>query len=86
MQLSKIAMNPWDFTLYSSEDGLLVMKVIFSEGCYKVDVGRYFLIAGSEHPTDNAMEALKILAHEIRDAYPETGYPEMKGTDLTIVK
>lgn len=34
--------NPWDFTLYVCGNGNYIIKVIFSEGQYKVDVARFF--------------------------------------------
>jgi hypothetical protein len=86
MQLRKVAMNPWDFTLYSTEDGSHVLKVIFSEGEYKMDIGRYFLIDVAPDIADTDLDTLKLLANEIRNAYPEVRYREIKKADLTIAK
>ena len=36
MSKLKIAINPWDFTLYKCDDYYYVMKVIFSEGIIKL--------------------------------------------------
>ncbi|MCW1973761.1 UNVERIFIED_ORG: hypothetical protein FHW05_002625 [Pantoea agglomerans] len=41
MSAVKVAINPWDFTLYKCDDSTYIMKVIFSEGEYKVDVERF---------------------------------------------
>ena len=84
--LRKVAMNPWDFTLYSAEDGTRVMKVMFSEGEYKVDVGRYFLIAEDRDTADSSIDQLKLLANRIRNTYPESGYIEIGKADLDIIK
>lgn len=84
--LRKVAMNPWDFTLYSAEDGSRVIKVMFSEGEYKVDVGRYFMITEDRDTADSSIDQLKQLADRIRNAYPESGYTEIKKADLNIIK
>lgn len=86
MHLKKIAMNPWDFTLYSTEDGSRIMKVMFSEGEYKVDVERYFVVARSQNEVSESPDELKLLANSIRTAYPDVAYPEVKKSDVTIVK
>jgi hypothetical protein len=86
MQLTKIAMNPWDFTLYSTEDGSRIMKVMFSEGEYKVDIARFFLVAKPQDEIDTSLDELKKLAGKIRTAYPEVAYPEIKKADVSISK
>lgn len=42
--MKPIAETPWNFTLYRTDEGTSVIKVMFSEGVYKMDRGRYFLI------------------------------------------
>ncbi|MGD8165577.1 hypothetical protein [Pantoea sp. FN0307] len=42
--LKQIMVNSWDFTLYVCGNGDYIIKVIFSEGQYKVDVARFFLL------------------------------------------
>jgi hypothetical protein len=79
-------MSPWEFTLYSSEDGSRVMKVMFSEGEFKVDVGRYFLISEDRDIADSSIDQLKVLADRIRSTYPESGYTEIKKADIEIIK
>lgn len=44
MSAVKVAINPWDFTLYKCDDSTYIRKVIFSEGEYKVDVERFFIL------------------------------------------
>jgi len=44
MSKMKLAMKPWDFTLYQCGNDTHVLKVIFSEGDYKVDVERFFIV------------------------------------------
>lgn len=67
MSKNKIAMNPWDFTLYECDDSSYVMKVIFSEGDYKVDVERFFIVTPyiDTHSVD--IERLKDLSKKIRE-------------------
>ena len=44
MSAVKVAINPQDFTLYKFDDSTYIMKVIFIEGEYKVDVERFFIL------------------------------------------
>ena len=83
LELTRVSMNPWDFTLYRASDGTHIMKVIFSEGEYKTDVERYFLLA---EPIDSsyAVDWLSKLSAEIRSMYPNVGYSELAKSDLVI--
>ncbi|MEH3142845.1 MAG: hypothetical protein PGN37_22325 [Mycobacterium kyogaense] len=83
MELRRITMNPYDFTLYQDASGGFVIKVVFSEGDYKMDIERYFVVGSL---SDDSMEALKLLAVQIRDDYPDTPYPEIHRADVTIVR
>lgn len=69
MSAVKVAINPQDFTLYKFDDSTYIMKVIFSEGDYKVDVERFFILTdyvlGLE---DNTQELIK-KSQKIRDNY-----------------
>jgi hypothetical protein len=85
MEVSRISMNPWDFTLYKSNDGSLILKVIFSEGEYKTDIGRYFVIDPSGIDTAN-LEDLKKLSAQIRADYPDVSLPQVDKSDVTILK
>jgi hypothetical protein len=78
-------MNPWDFTLYKSTGGDLILKVVFSEGAYKTDVGRYFEI-GSTNIEPNDIEDLKSLAEDIRRSYPDVSLREVSKSDVTVLK
>jgi hypothetical protein len=68
MYLTQIAMNPWDFTLYAAEDGSRVMKVMFCEGDYRVDISRFFLLAKSHVEIDDSIGGLK---EGISGQYPQ---------------
>ncbi|WP_197374146.1 hypothetical protein [Mycolicibacterium baixiangningiae] len=85
IELNKIAMNPWDFTLYKANDGSIVMKVIFSEGDYKIDIGRFFMIDSLGNGTDD-IELLKTMAAQIRENYPDVAFPLLDKADLKILK
>ncbi|WP_193043936.1 hypothetical protein [Mycolicibacterium baixiangningiae] len=83
--MKRIAMSPWDFALYSADDGSSILKVMFSEGDYKFDIGRYFLIA---HPWDTkpeGLELLKSVAARIRSDYPDVVFPVLDEADLQIL-
>lgn len=67
MSKNKIAMNPWDFTLYECDDSSYVMKVMFSEGDYKVDVERFFIVTPYIDIRSIDIEMLKDLSKKIRE-------------------
>ena len=76
MDINVIAMAPWDFTLYESSDGALILKVMFSVGDYKTHVGRYFAVDHRNvDPSDTA--ALTNLASRIRADYPNVEIQEV---------
>jgi hypothetical protein len=85
IQVSQVATEPWDFTLYKSRDGCWVLKVVFSEGIYKIDVGRYFLLDRPQIESANTDE-LKRLSAQIRANYPDVSPPEIAKSDLTFIK
>lgn len=61
--------NPWDFTLYVCGNGDYIIKVIFSEGQYKVDVARFFFLKNDEIGSIINMDELKIISETIRENY-----------------
>jgi hypothetical protein len=85
MEVSRVAMNPWDFSLCESHEGSLVLKVIFSECEYKTDIGRYFVIDRSGIDATK-LEDLKNLSARIRADYPDVSLPQIDKSDLTILK
>ena len=83
-ELTRIANRPWNFTLYASTEGLTIMKVMFSEGDYKTDVGRFFTRDPSELG-DGTAETLKSLAAMIREEYPNRSHSEIGRTAVTVL-
>lgn len=77
-------MEPWDYTLYEATDGFLVLKVVFSEGDYKMDVGRFFKIDSGYRDSD--AEKLKSLSAAIREEFPNLKYEQIEKANLQIVK
>lgn len=84
IEIRRISMEPWDYTLYEASDGFLVLKVVFSEGDYKMDVGRFFKI-GAEYRDTDAVK-LKSLSASIRDKYPNVNYEQIEKKELQILK
>ncbi|KMK24965.1 hypothetical protein ABW12_24930 [Pluralibacter gergoviae] len=78
--LKKIAMNPWGFTLYESDKGTVVIKVMFTEGDYKVDVGRFFVLDSKVSELD--IEYLKAISKKIRENYQDYKVIEVLKSDL----
>lgn len=85
IELRKVAVNPWDFTLYRSDDGTHVLKVIFSEGEYKMDIARYFVLDTPVDPS-YAIDELKALSATIRAEFPDTALRQLSKSDLTFTK
>ncbi|KMO79425.1 hypothetical protein [Mycolicibacterium obuense] len=72
IELTKLADSPWEWTLYEASDGSFVLRVMFSEGPYKIDVGRYFLMQGGLRPDDPAD-----IAARIKRDYPTVDFTEI---------
>lgn len=89
IELKKISANPWDYTLYKSPDGIFVLKVMFSEGEYKIDIGRYFQLTlpdkGALDGEGIRAEVLRDLTEEIRSNYPNISYPEIEKSAIKLV-
>jgi hypothetical protein len=84
IELRKVALNPWDFTLYRSNEGAHALRVVFSEGEYKMDVERYFVIDTPLDPSYPLGE-LQALSARIRAEYPDTALRQVRKSDLTII-
>ena len=69
VKLNKISSSLWDFTLYKNSDGNYVIKVMFSEGEYKVDVARFFVFHENEIKNPQQINEVKVFSEEIRDNY-----------------
>lgn len=67
--LKKISVNPWDFTLYQKKDGEFILKVMFSEGDYKIDVARFFLFSFDEMVKPLDVDYVKSISGNIRANY-----------------
>ena len=78
--LRKIAMNPWDFTLYESDKGTVVIKVMFTDDDYKIDVGRFFVLDSKVSELD--IEYLKAISKKIRENYQDYKGVEVLKSDL----
>lgn len=85
MEVSRVAMNPWDFTLYQTGNGAFILKVIFSEGEYKSDIGRYFALDKLTIDSTN-IDDLKLLASQIRSDYPNVPLQQIEKSAITILK
>ncbi|AGB83051.1 hypothetical protein D781_2800 [Serratia sp. FGI94] len=66
ISVEKIDSSPWDFTFYKSDAGDYIIKVMFSEGVYKIDVGRYYYLANEIDSSEINHSTLIELANKIR--------------------
>ncbi len=69
--LKEIMVNPWDFTLYVCGNGDYIIKVIFSEGQYKVDVARFFFLKNNEVDSFIDMDEVREVSEKIRGNYSD---------------
>ncbi|WP_146108527.1 hypothetical protein [Mixta gaviniae] len=63
--------NPWDFTLYKCGNDDYVMKVVFSEGPYKVDITKFFYFYNNEISCTEEINKIKALSAKIRSNYDD---------------
>ena len=85
MSKNNIAMNPWDFTLYECDDTSYVMKVMFSEGDYKVDVERFFIVTPYIDIRSIDIEMLKDLSKKIRECTGQYVINEINKEDFELI-
>jgi len=76
--INRISFNPWDYTLYQIIDGGFVLKMVFSEGVYKIDIERYFLFSADEIIKPLDAEYMKALSESIRCDYARFQSQEIK--------
>lgn len=81
MDLHQIVMRPWDFTLYRTDKGSHVIKVVFSEGVHKTDVERFFAIDTALDP-NYPLDDLMALSARIRAGYPAIHLRQLEKADL----
>lgn len=82
MLVRRIATSRWNYTLFESAEGSMILKVMFSEGTYKVDVARYFVIDSLALGSFDE-SVLTAVAESIRTNYPDTDLPEIAGSAVT---
>ncbi|QKJ85720.1 hypothetical protein PMPD1_0748 [Paramixta manurensis] len=85
MKLKKIIVNPWGFTLYKRDDNSYILKVMFSEGDYKVDVARYFIIKADEIGHTEDLDNVKKLSERIRNDYESNKDREISKEKFNIM-
>jgi len=75
-------MKPWDFTLYRCGNETHVLKVIFSEGDYKVDVERFFIVTDSLLNAEDLVSTCERLSENIRMSYKDYAKSEISKRDF----
>lgn len=85
MSKLKLAMKPWDFTLYRCGNETHVLKVIFSEGDYKVDVERFFIVTDSLLNAEDLVSTCERLAENIRMSYKDYASSEISKRDFDFL-
>lgn len=69
MTRKELLKNPWNFILYRVDDESYLMKVMFSEGDYKVDVERSFIVTPYINFRSIDIEILKNLSKKNKGRY-----------------
>ena len=85
MSKLKLAMKPWDFTLYRCDNDTHVLKVIFSEGDYKVDVERFFIVTDALLNAEDLVSSCERLSENIRMSYEDHDNSEISKRDFDLL-
>lgn len=85
MSKLKLAMKPWDFTLYRCGNDTHVLKVIFSEGDYKVDVERFFIVTDSLLNAEDLFSACERVSANIRMSCEGFANSEISKRDFDLL-
>ncbi|EXU77418.1 hypothetical protein [Erwinia mallotivora] len=80
--LKKVLVSPWDFTLYLTNNNKYLIKIMFVEGDYKVDVARYFYLKDDEVFAINDEREMKEITKKIRNSYPENIERELSQSEV----
>ncbi|MBU3895150.1 hypothetical protein KH388_20870 [Serratia rubidaea] len=67
MSFKTLHSQPWDFTVYLTETGEYIIKVMFSEGDCKVDIERYYDLTTEIGPLKTNDFIFNKLSHAIRN-------------------
>lgn len=68
MDLEMVGSSPLDFTLYKSGTGEYIIKVMFSEGVYKIDIARYYHLTNDIDPLNINRTIPTELSKKIRNS------------------
>ncbi|MEN4801019.1 hypothetical protein [Pantoea agglomerans] len=85
MSKLKLAIKPWDFTLYRCGNDTHVLKVIFSEGDYKVDVERFFIVTDSLLNAEDLFSACERVSANIRMSCEGFANSEISKRDFDLL-
>lgn len=66
MSIKTLHSQPWNFTVYLTETGEYIIKVMFSEGDCKVDIGRYYALTTEISSLKTEEHILNALSQAIR--------------------
>ncbi|WP_367395423.1 hypothetical protein [Pantoea sp. Ep11b] len=77
--------NPWNFILYRVDDESYLMKVMFSEGDYKVDVERFFIVTPYINFRSIDIEILKNLSKKIKEDTGQYVINEVSKEDFELI-
>ncbi|WP_426505235.1 hypothetical protein [Serratia proteamaculans] len=84
MNLEMVDSSPWDFTLYKSETGEYIIKIIFSEGVYKIDVARYYHLTNEIDLLNINHTTLTELSKKIRNSPSNYEQKEIQPGDIKL--
>lgn len=85
MTRKELLKNPWNFILYRVDDESYLMKVMFSEGDYKVDVERFFIVTPYIDIRSIDIEMLKDLSKKIRECTGQYVINEINKEDFELI-
>ena len=83
--MPKILMNPWDFTVYKTRNNDYVLKIMFSEGEYKIDIARFFYFRRDEIKSPEDFDSLSKLSETIRIEYSKFAKKEISKDFFDVI-
>ena len=84
IEVRRLLVVPWDYTVYRADDGCLIVKIVFTEGDRKLDVGRFFKV--SSRQTCLSADQIGTIVSSIRQDYPDVAYQQLAKSSLKFIE
>jgi hypothetical protein len=85
INLEMVDSSHWDFTLYKSETGEYIIKVMFSEEVYKIDVTRHYHLTNDIDLLNINRPILTELSKKIRNSPSNYEEKEIELENIKVI-